>query len=240
VAEALALQEDTLSLRAEALRPLLDALPALPAEAALLRGWDARMGVDSEAAALFALWWAELGPAVRLAMVPAPLRDALPVLHPHVTIALLLGTEQGLGEARLPLAAAALDRAAARWRALRADGRRWGDLHRIDLRHGLLPEANVTGARSGGDGATVMARWWASAAAPQVSGGASFRAVIDLGNWEAARGINLPGQSGDPRSPHYADLYPLWAAGETIPLAFSEAAFRAVAESAVTLEPATK
>ena len=71
----------------------------------------------------------------------------------------------------------------------------------------------MTGGASGGDGATVMARWWASAARTNVTGGAQFRAVVDVGNWDASLAINAPGQSGDPRSPHYADLQARWLAG---------------------------
>jgi penicillin amidase len=82
-----------------------------------------------------------------------------------------------------------------------------------------------------------MARWWVSAARPQTTGGASFRMVVELGDWERARATNLPGQSGDPRSAHYADLYGMWVAGETFPLAYGAAAVRAVAESTLTLLP---
>ena len=54
----------------------------------------------------------------------------------------------------------------------------------------------------------------------RVTTGASFRMVIDVGNWDNSRAINAPGQSGDPRSPHYGDLAPLWAAGEYVPLLY--------------------
>jgi penicillin G amidase len=36
--------------------------------------------------------------------------------------------------------------------------------------------------------------------------------------------INSPGQSGDPHSPHYRDLFALWAAGAYVPLRFGRAA----------------
>ena len=38
--------------------------------------------------------------------------------------------------------------------------------------------------------------------------------VLDVGDWDNSRVINTPGQSGDPASPHYGDLFPLWAEGE--------------------------
>ena len=51
--------------------------------------------------------------------------------------------------------------------------------------------------------------------------GASFSMVLDVGNWDASRMTNTPGQSGDPRSPFYDNLLAGWANDETFPLLFS-------------------
>ena len=48
--------------------------------------------------------------------------------------------------------------------------------------------------------------------------GASYRAVYDLADLANSRFIQAVGQSGNPFSPHYSDLAPLWSAGETIRL----------------------
>ena len=45
-------------------------------------------------------------------------------------------------------------------------------------------------------------------------------------------------QSGDPYSPHYRDLFPLWAGGDYFPLAFSDAAVAAAARDVYDLTPA--
>ena len=37
--------------------------------------------------------------------------------------------------------------------------------------------------------------------------GASFRIIADTGDWDRSVGTNTPGQSGDPESPHYRDLF---------------------------------
>lgn len=87
---------------------------------------------------------------------------------------------------------------------------RWGALHRTELRHAVLgPEASLppesrpgsgdTGGLSGHDADfnAVM--------------GSSFRMVVDVGDWDRTRVVNSPGQSGDPRSEHYADLLGTWA-----------------------------
>jgi penicillin amidase len=55
----------------------------------------------------------------------------------------------------------------------------------------------------------------------QQTGGPSFRVVIDVGNWDNSHAVNAPGQSGDPDSPHYRDLAPLWLKGEYFPLLYS-------------------
>ena len=51
----------------------------------------------------------------------------------------------------------------------------------------------------------------------------SFRAVWDVGNWDAG-GIIIPqGESGEPGSSHYTDQAAAWIAGRLWPLPFSEA-----------------
>ncbi len=52
---------------------------------------------------------------------------------------------------------------------------------------------------------------------------ASLRAVMDVGNWSASRFALPGGQSGNPFSPHYGDQYPIWAQGEGISLAWTDA-----------------
>ena len=65
----------------------------------------------------------------------------------------------------------------------------------------------------------------------------SFRAVWDVGNWDAG-GITLPqGESGEPGSGHYTDQAPAWIAGRLWPLPFSDAAVQRAAESRETLIP---
>ena len=54
-----------------------------------------------------------------------------------------------------------------------------------------------------------------------VTGGASFRMVADVGNWDAASMTNAPGQSGDPRSPFYDNLLEGWANEGSFPLVYS-------------------
>jgi penicillin amidase len=52
--------------------------------------------------------------------------------------------------------------------------------------------------------------------------GASYREIFDLSDWDNAVGVNVPGQSGQPGSPHYDDLLPLWTRGQYFPLRYTK------------------
>jgi penicillin amidase len=72
-----------------------------------------------------------------------------------------------------------------------------------------------------------------------VSAGASVRLVMDVGAWDNSMMVNTPGQSADPASPHYGDLFPLWAHGQYAPLLFSRPAIEAAADEVIELKPAS-
>jgi penicillin amidase len=67
--------------------------------------------------------------------------------------------------------------------------------------------------------------------------GASFRVIADVGDWDRSVGTNTPGQSGDPDSPHYRDLFAPWAGGAYFPAFYSRAKVESVTEAKVVLLP---
>ena len=68
----------------------------------------------------------------------------------------------------------------------------------------------------------------------------SFRAVWDVGNWDAG-GIIIPsGESGEEGSGHYTDLRADWLGARLQPLPFSTKAVAAAAKERLTLVPAPK
>lgn len=69
--------------------------------------------------------------------------------------------------------------------------------------------------------------------------GSIFRKVADVGNWDASEFMNVPGQSGDPRSPHYADHFDPWISGQGLPLTYSRGAVEQSTEMKITLSPGT-
>lgn len=76
-----------------------------------------------------------------------------------------------------------------------------------------------------------------SPAVQAIALGQSFRAVWDVGNWDAG-GIDLPlGESGEPGSPHYVDGVAAWLRHDLTPLPFSDAALARAATTTLTLTP---
>ena len=66
--------------------------------------------------------------------------------------------------------------------------------------------------------------------------GASFRILVDTEDWDKTLGINSPGQSGNPDSPHYGDLFPIWAENSYFPSFFSKEKIKSVAEKITILK----
>ncbi len=69
------------------------------------------------------------------------------------------------------------------------------------------------------------------------SHGASFRMIVNTGDWDATMGTNAPGQSGDPKSPFYRNLFESWAKDEFFPVYFSKEKIESHQASKVTLKP---
>ena len=73
----------------------------------------------------------------------------------------------------------------------------------------------------------------------QVSG-ASFRLIVDTGDWDNAVMINTPGQSGDPSSPYYKNLFNLWANDQYFPAYYSKEKIKKVTAERVFMQPLLK
>ena len=70
--------------------------------------------------------------------------------------------------------------------------------------------------------------------------GGSFKVVMDTADWDNSVGINNPGQSGEVDSPHYRDLYPLWATGKYVPVFYSRSKVESVTEKRLELQPSAE
>jgi len=70
--------------------------------------------------------------------------------------------------------------------------------------------------------------------------GASFRLIVDTGDWDKAVMINTPGQSGDPASPYYKNLFTLWANDRYFPAYYSKEKINKVTTERILMQPAEK
>ncbi|MFD5709628.1 penicillin acylase family protein [Streptomyces pharetrae] len=122
----------------------------------------------------------------------------------------------------------------------------WGRLHRLFLKNqtlgtegpGFLRYALNRGPwkLSGGE-ATVNATGWNAAGGYGVVWVPSMRMVVNLGDLDKSRWINLTGASGHAYSAHYTDQTGKWAKGELLPWAFSEKAVDKSTQDTLVLKP---
>jgi penicillin amidase len=104
--------------------------------------------------------------------------------------------------------AAAVDSLETRQGADRAQWR-WGRIHRSEFPHWLVAAYDLPAVERNGGGGTIAAT------------GATFREIIDFANLDNSRVTSAPGQSGQPGSPFYGSLLPLWGNGQFFPLVYS-------------------
>ena len=246
VAQSEKLQTDTFSIPALRLGALLAPLAA-DGDAALakrlLTAWDHQLDRDSAPAALQEVWWSKhLKPALLDIFGPDPVIRALLIPGDTETLLAILESRDPRVPHRDDLLLRTL---AAAWTDCRTrlgadpSAWAWGRLHHGYFAHALgrvTPGFRDVGPLpKGGSGATPMAASYRMADFRVISG-ASFRMVVDVGAWDNSRVINAPGQSGDPGSPHYDDLAPLWAAGGYVPLLYTKQAVDAATELLIVLE----
>ena len=69
------------------------------------------------------------------------------------------------------------------------------------------------------------------------SSGATFRMVVDLSDWEKTMFSNGPGQSGNPNSPYYKNLFSMWANDQFFIVPFSKSKIQENAREKTILIP---
>jgi penicillin amidase len=230
----------------------------------LLRGWDGCVRIDSPAAAVYELFLSEMTGRTARAKAPRSYGYALGGrVHPLTDfnffcfrrtghLARLLRTRPA-GWFKRPWPEEIGDALAAVVRRLRAGhgddpaAWAWGRLRTLTLHHilgrrrRLARVFNIGPVPSGGDTDTInQAAVLPLAPLAGTDTIASARVVIDVGAWHNSRFVLPGGQSGNPFSPHYADLFPLWLRGEGVPIAWTPEEVRAAATQTLVLMPASK
>lgn len=256
VADSMALQTDVVDVTA---RPLLALTARLIGQDAdtraaleMLRKWDRRTDVDSAGAALFETWTAKhLGRTTVNRAAPEAARGLIGNGDLAAVISYLQAPDEALGAdpaaARDAILLDSLKSAFAEVKQrLGPDTSKWswGRLHQAEFVHALAPltdpqtRARLTAGPTPmpGTALTPLAATWRPNDY-RVVAGASFRMVLDVGSWDDSKAINTPGQSGNPSSPHFKDLFPLWATGQYAPLLYTRKAVEAATETVLKLTP---
>lgn len=217
----------------------------------LLARWDGELRTDSAAGALYAVWMKELLEEFFRPHVPAKLLATVATTGnlPLVLDALERPTADWFPgsptEARDRFLTKTLAAAVKKTKAILGGdvaAWRWGRLHTLTFHHPLsrgFPAwaklFDLGPIETRGDGLTPHAAGH-DAQFKQITG-ASYRHVFDLADWDRGQATSVPGQSGQPGSPHYGDLLPLWAKGEYFPLAFSRKKVEEVTQHRLVLNP---
>jgi penicillin amidase len=247
------LQNDVTSLPARELQHLLKsaARNTSSPSAKLLLDWDCAVAPDSSAATLYEFWVLELLDAVTNKIVPPEAQKLIGKLSLQKTTQELShpspavfgpSLEAARGALLLQTLEAAEQKLAAK---LGPDSKNWawGQLHRVSFFHPLdavAPTAKALFDRGPnprpGDNTTVDATYFGGPSFDQLAG-ASYREIFDLSDWDNALGVNVPGQSGQPASPHYDDLLPLWLHGQYFPLRYTKTSIDRETTDVLELKP---
>ncbi|MEU5040374.1 penicillin acylase family protein [Streptomyces griseorubiginosus] len=122
----------------------------------------------------------------------------------------------------------------------------WGRLHRLFLKNQTLgiegPDIVQYALNRGpwklsGGEATVNATGWNAAGGYGVVWVPSMRMVVNLGDLDKSKWINLTGASGHAYSAHYTDQTGKWAKGELLDWSFSDAAVDKSTSDTLVLKP---
>lgn len=69
------------------------------------------------------------------------------------------------------------------------------------------------------------------------SSGATFRIIVDTGDWDRSVATNAPGQSGNPDSPFYDNLFDIWAYDQFFPLYYSRDKIEEILKRRLVFKP---
>src|ERR1700722_14730803 len=257
LADSMAIQTDAVSTQSRRAVALLASLNAQDAEVsqalALLKAWNHEESTSSAAAAIYEVWATKyLGKATVARATPEAARKLIGDAHLEAVIGYLEHPGGGLGNdpiaARDAILLDSLSAALAELKQLLGPAMAswaWGRLHHATFEPAIAvladpqqrAQMSVGPLETPGSASTPRAQAY-RASDFSVIAGASVRMVMDVGAWDNSVVINTPGQSADPMSAHYRDLFPMWAEGSYVPLRFTRAAVERDAEDHIRLMPA--
>lgn len=249
-----ALQVDYTSIPARTLVPLLADLSFTGKSAEAqdsLREWDCILGPHSIEAAIYVAWEKEIGKLARSRFVPDAGNDLIGGIQMKKIIDWILKPDNRFGpnpiEGRDEFLIEAFDNGVKYLEEILG-----GDLNNWKygqerLKHTYMAHPLGGGVKEeiqtkldmgplprGGNGLTPGS----TGGNYRQSSGASFRMIVNTGNWDATVGTNGPGQSGNPESPFYRNLFEPWAKDQYFPVYYSRKKIENFAVNRTILRPA--
>lgn len=249
-----ALQTDYLSVPARTLVPMLSGVaaenPSVAEARRRLLEWDFVLGAESVAAGIYVAFETRLLRNVYEAVAPQEVRSFLRGMAMSKVVSHLeepgpeFGADPSAG--RDALLARSLEEAVGdleaklgpgmeRWRYGQAAYKHATIHHPLSRAapRGMAGRLTVGPVPRGGNNYTLNN----TGRGDNQTSGASFRIIVDTGDWDRTLGANAPGQSGDPESPYYDNLFELWAADQYFPVVYSRERVEAAAAERWMLEP---
>ena len=250
--DMMALQFDYLSLPARQLVPILERFKSNDANTETVRKrllkWNYVLHKDSVSAAIYVAWEKRLANNILALMVPEAAKKYIKFMPLNKVIYFLNNPTQELGgkEGRDKFLLDALYVTVAEL-AIKFgnDMNKWqygqAGYHHVQIKH-LLSNAVNDKTRNlletvpfprGGYGQTPGM----TTSSDNQQSGASFRIVVDTKDWDSAMFTNSPGQSGDPNSKFYKNLFEGWANDKHFTVYFSRDKIEKSAVEKIVLKP---
>lgn len=248
------LQTDYLSIPARTLVPLLENIDIskdenLAQARQMLLDWDFMMTKNSIAAGIYRAWEGRLYNNVRELHTTAKERDVASIPTWRIIEWLLLPSGNFGDEpvqARNEVLVKSLKEAVYNLeKKLGKDMNQWQygqlDYKHVIIRHPLSnavkedvrQKLDVGPAPRGGYSFTINN----TGGRDNQTHGASFKIIVDTGNWDHALGTNTPGQAGDPDDPHYRNLFDIWVNDQYFPVFYSREKVESVRDRVLNLSP---
>jgi penicillin amidase len=251
--DMMSLQFDYLSTPARTLVPLLKDLQSRNSKAEEARqkllNWDFILTKSSIAAAVYVAWERRMSSSLVAKLVPSEHKK----LVPYVPLSKIIGWITAPGSVfgnsnkmRDQFLISTLEESVASLeKKLSDDLTQWeygqAKNHHVVIKHPFSNVVNDSIRKTidtsplprGGYGASVGM----TTNADNQQAGASFRMVADLSDWEKTMFTNTPGQSGNPSSPYYKNLFDSWANDQHFPVYFKLENIEKSAKEKTTLSP---
>jgi penicillin G amidase len=254
VEEMIALQHDYLSLPARQLVPLLKNISPSNQQVEkaqhMLLNWNFILDNTSPAAAIYMMWERKLREELRNKFISDEAKPFIPYIYLSRTVELIRKADPDFGQdaeaARDRFLIFALEKALDELNSNLGDNMsEWKyaseGYHHAWMKHPLSNAVNDD-TRKMIDVGPIARK--GSGSTPGATGngnlqthGASFRAVIDTRDFDQAMFNNAPGQSGDPQSRYYKNLFDIWANDQMVPVGFTMKKVERMANQQITLLP---